>query len=100
MRPKTFASGAASAALYENPATKSQRIGCNAHEQNVADKKQQLRRYSLRAGRRGLSASDGHDQRMSVSVVASPGFKPTRRIAQTYAGNVRTAVLGNFEDAA
>jgi hypothetical protein len=28
------------------------------------------------------------------------GFKPTKRTAQTYAGSVRTAVLGKFEDAA
>jgi hypothetical protein len=33
----------------------------------------------LRSGRRGLSASYGRDQRMSVSVIAPPRFEPTVR---------------------
>ena len=45
-----------------------------------------LERYPLRSGRRELSASDGHDQRMSVSAFASPRNQhqilPSRRLGR------------------
>ncbi len=51
-----------------------------------------LERYPLRSGRRELSASDGHDQRISVSVVASPGLQPRLASPKPLAcSNLRTA---------